>query len=854
MAIATVSNPRVSNPAIESKALAERVNHLFQHARGAHLATIAVVMLLAALFHPRSGDSSVTAWAISFVAVELVRVLLSAQFRRRNIPVEHASRWLAFFRIGNALSALGWAAAGVVLSAAATVEQQVLLAVLLVGICAVGVPVLAADFRSYLLLVTFATAPVSVLLLLNDSPLHQVTGAACLAAAAMLGIVCWRSYQGLLEGFLSRFAYADIAEEFDAEVTTRINAENTLRHGERRGRKQSYVLLDLAKEESVSSGDVPRALHVITEKAAQAIECTRVSAWFCEPDFSSFRCVHLFDNGYHDPAPNIRIGMGDRAPLFRRIERMRTFAVSDARNDKRTEPFLHTYLSPYRVSAMLGAPFRHGGKVRGVIVMEHVGLPRNWTRDERTFASSLADFLSLALSASGRIQAQEQLQHLANFDRLTALPNRAMFHDRLTHALRKAERSQREIGLLFVDVDRFKAINDSLGHHSGDRVLRAIAKRLVRCVRKSDTVARLGGDEFTVILEELDDLDTVLAVCERILETVAEPLVLGENEITLTCSIGIAMYPEDGVDPDVLLQNADTAMYRAKQTGRNGYQFFTADMHAQAMERLERESDLRKALQRNEFVLVYQPQVDTHNGRTVGMEALVRWQHPARGLVSPQEFIPLAEETGLIQRIGEWVLYEACRQAREWHDAGHDFHIAVNLSVGQFIMRNVPTLVKEVLATSGLPPRALLLEITESLAVGEAESTLVLLEDLKALGCRLALDDFGTGNSSLSYLKRFPVDIIKIDRSFVRDLREDAHDAAIAKATIGLAQSLKLEVVAEGVETEEQMHWLQQEGCHVMQGYLFSRPLTVTECNAWLAKKPARHRANNRTEERGQEA
>lgn len=837
MAIATTASPRVSNPVVESRALAERVNHLFDHARGSHLASIGVIVLLAVLFAVNATSALLFAWALVFAAVELARVLIASRFHRVPVAIERAPQWLRIFRAGNGLSALGWASSGVILFSLASAEQQVMLAILLVGVTAVGVTVLAADYRSFVVLAAFATVPVSLELFLVRTPLAIATGSACLVAVALLAVVAWRVHRGMLDGFMSRFAYVDIAEEFDAEVTTRINAEKTLRYGERRGRKQSYVLLDLAKEEAVASGDLPRALHVIAEKAAQAIECTRVSAWFCDADFTTFRCVHLYDNGYHDAAPNIRIAMGERAALFRRLERMRTFAVTDTRNDKRTEPFLPTYLSPYRVSAMLGAPFRHNGQVRGVIVMEHVGLPRNWTRDERTFASSLADFLSIALAASGRMQAQEQLQHLANFDRLTALPNRAMFHDRLSHALRKAERSSREIGLLFVDVDRFKAINDSLGHHSGDRVLRAIAKRLVRCVRKADTVARLGGDEFTVILEELEDIDTVLAVCDRILETVAEPLVLGDNELTLTCSIGIAMYPGDGAEPELLLQNADTAMYRAKQTGRNGYQFFTEDMHSQAMERLERESDLRKALQRNEFMLVYQPQVDTRSGCTVGMEALVRWQHPTRGLVSPKEFIPLAEETGLIPRIGEWVLHEACRQAREWRDRyGDGFHIAVNLSVGQFIMRNVPTLVKEVLAASGLPPEALLLEITESLAVGEAESTLVLLEDLKALGCRLALDDFGTGNSSLSYLKRFPVDIIKIDRSFVSDLSLDAHDAAIAKATIGLARSLRLDVVAEGVETEEQKRWLEKEGCHMMQGYLFSEPLAARECDRWLSR------------------
>lgn len=835
MAIATSNNPRVNNPAIEGKALAEQVNLLYLHSRGVHFTSICVAILLTALFRDLVDHPFVMWWCAAFIAIETTRAIAATRFHGINVPASRAVHWLRVFQAGNIFSAVGWGLGGLVLFPVGSSVHQVLLAMVLVGAAAVAVPVLAAEFRSYLVFALFAIVPVAVKLLLQPAAVAMIAGAASLVVAGMLAIVAWRIYSDTLDAFRTRFAYADMAEEFDAEVTTRINAEDTLRRGERRGRKQSYVLLDLAKEDAIASGDLPRALHVVTEKAAQAIKCTRVSVWFCEGDYTEFRCVHLYDNGYHDTAPGIKLGTGQQSGLFRRIERMRTFSISDAKHDKRVRPFALSYLAPYRVSAILGAPFRHGGKVRGAIVMEHVGLPRNWSRDERMFASSLSDFLSLALAASGRQQAQDQLRHLANFDRLTGLPNRAMFHDRLSHALTKAQRSNREIALLFVDVDRFKSINDSLGHHSGDRVLRSIAKRLMRCVRKSDTVARLGGDEFTVILDDLDGLDTVISICERILETIAEPLVLSENEVTLTCSIGIAHYPNDGTDADVLLQNADTAMYRVKKTGRNSYQFFTSDMHDQAMERLERESDLRKALQRNEFALVYQPQIDTRSGETVGFEALVRWHHPTKGLVSPQEFIPLAEETGLISQIGEWVLREACRQAQVWrNEVRGDFHIAVNLSVGQFIMRNVPALVRSVLDETGLPAEALLLEITESLAVGEAESTLVLLEDLKAIGCRLALDDFGTGSSSLSYLKRFPVDIIKIDRSFVRDLKLDAHDAAIARATIGLARSLGLQVVAEGVETEGQLAWLRNEGCELMQGYLFSPPLPAEECREWL--------------------
>lgn len=837
MLITMASNPRVNNPLIDSKVTAEQVNLLFQYSRGVQLVSSCVVVLLVVLFSGLTDPDTVYFWAAYLSAVEILRGIVARRFRNQNIAAEQSGRWLRIFRAGNFLSAIGWGAAGFLLFLPDALIHQTLLAVVLVGAAAMAVPLLTADFRSYFVFALCAVTPVAVRLLASAEIPALVTGGISVIVTGMLIVIAWSIHADTLEALRTRFAFADMAEEFDAEVTTRLRAEDTLRNGERRGRKQSYVLLDLAKEDAIAAGDLPRALAVITEKAAQAIHCTRVSVWFCDPDFKEFRCVHFFDNGNHDASPGIRLDTNGNAHLYRRLERMRTFAVADTYSDHRTQDFLANYLTPYRISSLLGAPFRHNGKVRGVIVHEHVGLPRNWTRDERTFASSVSDFLALAISASGRQQAQEQLRHLANFDRLTALPNRVMFHDRLSHALNRAQRANKIIALLFLDLDRFKTINDSLGHHTGDRVLRSIAKRLIRCVRSSDTVARLGGDEFTIILDELDDIDTVITVAERILETVAEPLVFLESDLQLTCSIGIALFPEDGVDAETLLQNSDTAMYRAKKRGRNAYQFFTPDMHAQAIARLEKENDLRKALQRDEFLLYYQPQVDTRNGAMIGLEALVRWNHPAHGLITPEEFIPLAEETGMISQLGEWVLREACRQAMVWREKyGEGFHMGVNLSAAQFIVRNMPVLIEDVLSRTGLPPGMLMLEITESLAVGEAESTLVLLEDLKQIGCKLALDDFGTGNSSLSYLKRFPVDIIKIDRSFVKDIRTDAHDAAIARATIGLAQSLGLEVIAEGVENQAQMRWLREAGCGIMQGYLFSLPLTATECDAWFRR------------------
>jgi len=454
-------------------------------------------------------------------------------------------------------------------------------------------------------------------------------------------------------------------------------------------------------------------------------------------------------------------------------------------------------------------------------------------------------YADLARELSGEIavrrQAETRLIDLVNYDQLTGLPNRALLRDRLEQSLAKARRRQSPVAVLFADLDRFKNINDSLGHHTGDDVLRAIAARLQKCIREENTVARLSGDEFIVVLEDVEDIDSVRSLARRILMETSEPIPLEDgSDIKLTASIGIALFPEHGREVDALLQNADIAMYRAKTGGRNSFQIFSPDMHAAALTRMSRENALRRALENEEFYLTYQPQIDTFSGGYIGVETLIRWESPEYGLVAPSEFIPLAEETGLIRPLGEWMLRKACEQAVEFRTHfGREFHIGVNLSARQFENERILPVISRILYDTGVEPGTLMFEITESVALTNAHSNLALLRKLRAMGCRLALDDFGTGNSSLTYLKRFPINCIKLDKTFIDNVGVNREDAAIARATIQLANALELMVIAEGVESREQAEWLQAENCFLMQGYLFSPALRAHECIAKLSLQDA---------------
>ncbi len=496
----------------------------------------------------------------------------------------------------------------------------------------------------------------------------------------------------------------------------------------------------------------------------------------------------------------------------------------------------------FRPSAILAAhEIRSGAEMLICGAHDAYGILGIYSREPRQFTWENVNFLrgitNILASSMDRKFTDERLTYMAQFDGLTGLPNRNAFLDRLWHIISQADQDRRHAGVIFVDLDRFKLVNDTLGHGAGDTLLLEAAQRLSSSVRSDDMVGRLGGDEFAVALSNLAKPADAEIISQKILNAFSRPFQLAGQVIYVSASLGIGVYPTDGSDPDTLLKNADTAMYRAKEKGRNTYEFYLPQLKERAVGRLKIEAELRGALARGEFVLHYQPKVGIESGEISGFEALLRWQHCERGLISPAEFIPILEDTGMILPVGEWVVSTVCLQLQAWRAAGLPrIPVAVNLSPRQFAQVDLDSVIGATLRSTGVNPGLLEFELTESMLMTDSEASVRILKNLKSFGIRLSVDDFGTGYSSLAYLKRFPLDSLKIDRAFIRDVTSDSDGATIVLAIINLAHSLKLHVVAEGVETEAQFQFLRQHGCDEMQGFYVARPQPAHECTRALAE------------------
>ena len=817
----------------------ERIATMRHFGRWIDFAVMGAAMLAVIAFWPERPPHLMIAWLTAAIGISLVRLIMSWTYGWFVLTEAGRNTWQdIFLAITLALGAL-WGLGGWLFYHPDSMVHQVALMAILLTVAAMPAMVLATHRHVYVAYLTALLGPLVVKLVAAFSVGGMVITLVCIATLSVLWLLVDEGGREILANLRYRLAYREARGQLAEEVTTRTRVQTRMRAVEANKSHTEAQLLEVALDPRITGGDLRGACQLISERSAAATGCSRLSIWFRSMNGSVLRCVHVYKKGQHVTKVFQDIETEPSSLLFTELEHSRAVIMRYVSRDLRVSPTWRKYFQARKTVAAVMVPFRNGNGLGGIILHE-------WTRGGNTridggvdFAGSVADSMTVALHAGERNAAEAEMRKLATVDQLTHLPNRTAFIDRLNQAISQASRRHEQMALLFIDVDRFKTINDSLGHHVGDQVLQEIGRRLVKCVRVGDTVARLGGDEFIVLMESCDNAAAVTFTCERIRSELSAVINAGGNNLHAGCSIGISMYPHDGEDQGTLLKNADMAMYRAKELGRNGFQFFTRDMQTQALHRLSRENALRSALENREFVLHYQPQFDTLKGGIYGVEALVRWQHPELGTIPPAEFIPLAEEMGLIVPIGRWVLREACKQVKEWQVRSKNPHLqlSVNLSVRQFQQDALVTMVKEALIASGLPPSTLKLEITESLLMQDIDANLQMLDEMKLMGVRIALDDFGKEHSSMTYLKRLPVDVIKIDRDFVKGIMDNTFDRAIIHCLLALAGKLRIKAVAEGVETTEQMAFLKAEGCRYVQGYLFSPPLPVEACGRLLCRE-----------------
>ncbi|MEA3372766.1 MAG: EAL domain-containing protein [Campylobacterota bacterium] len=620
-------------------------------------------------------------------------------------------------------------------------------------------------------------------------------------------------------------------------IVNQIKVADQLADEKERVERNEHYQKALQKWANIDFEDTVNSIRKTTELSAKTLNIGRVSIWLMNEEKRAMVCKDLYelDEDTHTKGTTL---IKERFPnYFQALNEKKIMVVDDARDDPRTSEFRSSYLEPLGIYSMLDIPIIQNEELLGVICHEAIGEPHSWRIEEQEFAMTLANNIALSLEIKKRYEMQEKLQrqkelldYQAHHDHLTGLPNRTLFIDRLEQAIKHNQRQETQVALLFIDLDHFKQINDSMGHDAGDRVLKILAKRLEEQIRKGDTLARLGGDEFTLILDSIQEMKVIVGIIQKLLECTKDVIMIDEQELYVTLSIGITIYPYDGITVKALLKNADAAMYKAKEDGRNTYQYYTPEMTKKAVERIVMEGNLRQAIAKEELLVYYQPQYSGIDDSIIGMEALVRWNHDNKGAILPDKFIPLAEDTGLIVEIDRWVMETSIRQFAQWYEAGlNPGKLSLNLSMKQLHKSDCIDLLKSLLEKYGFCENWLTFEITEGRIMKNPEAAIATLEEIRALGVTLAIDDFGTGYSSLSYLKRLPIDTLKIDRAFIKELPDDEEDEAISKAIIALGKSLKLNVIAEGVETLEQKTFLVEQGCHLIQGYYYARPLPADE-------------------------
>ncbi len=609
------------------------------------------------------------------------------------------------------------------------------------------------------------------------------------------------------------------------------------RKEERTAQLERYQNAMIAWSEA-SRENIGEAFKKATEISANTLDVKRVGIWLFDEDRTKIECRIMYVSGEGHSSGGVLL-RADFPRYFAAMESGRRIVIDDATSDPATSEMTATYLLDNDIHSLLGAPIFYDRNIIGMICHEHIGKARKWTVNEEEFTTLIASDISLSLEVDKRKVIEKNLEHQAYHDSLTGLPNRALLLDRIDQAIRHAKRNKSLLAVLFLDLDNFKQINDSFGHSVGDTVLIAISGRLKNTLRDMDTIARLGGDEFTILLSEFDKEEEINEITTKLFDTLRKPLVIKGGELFVTTSIGISVFPNDGTDPEILLRNADAAMYRAKEKGRNGFEFYTEDMTERALEKVQMITNLNRALEHNEFEVYYQPQYDTQRKQLIGLEALIRWHHPQLGLICPDEFLYAAEESGLIVSLDRWLMNQAMQQMKSWKDEGIVLgRLSLNLTMQQIDQPDFLEFLMEQMKLYDCDGKSLRFEITEGQLMKNPERTIELLNRITALDIKISVDDFGTGHSSLAYLKKLPVDALKIDKEFIRGIPGDEDDVSIVKSIIALAKSMRLDVVAEGVETDDQLDFLSKEGCSLIQGYLFSHPKPAIEipelANYWV--------------------